>query len=90
MTVPKPPAELSLDDVRRLVDDEQAHIDEKLTAFDRFADGVRVETDAGWFLVRASGTEPLVRITAEARGEADADALFETTQDLVERVRDAA
>jgi phosphoglucosamine mutase len=48
-------------------------------------DGVRVETEAGWFLVRASGTEPLVRITAEARDEADADALFETAHELVER-----
>ena len=48
-------------------------------------DGIRVETDAGWFLVRASGTEPLVRITAEARDEADADALFETARGLVER-----
>lgn len=28
-------------------------------------DGVRVELDDGWFLVRASGTQPLVRITAE-------------------------
>ncbi|MFB6159831.1 MAG: phosphoglucosamine mutase [Haloferacaceae archaeon] len=35
-------------------------------------DGVRVERDDGWFLVRASGTQPLVRITAETR---DADAL---------------
>ncbi|TKX73794.1 phosphoglucosamine mutase [Halorubrum sp. GN11_10-6_MGM] len=51
-------------------------------------DGVRVETDAGWFLVRASGTEPLVRITAEARDEDDADALFETARDLVERADD--
>jgi len=51
-------------------------------------DGIRVETDAGWFLVRASGTEPLVRITAEAREAADADALFETAHDLVERGRD--
>ena len=52
-------------------------------------DGVRVETDAGWFLVRASGTEPLVRLTAEARSSDDADALFETARDLVERARDA-
>ncbi|MES3162014.1 MAG: phosphoglucosamine mutase [Halorubrum sp.] len=52
-------------------------------------DGIRVETGAGWFLVRASGTEPLVRITAEARDERDADALFETARDLVERGRDA-
>ncbi|GAB7010677.1 phosphoglucosamine mutase [Halorubrum trueperi] len=48
-------------------------------------DGIRVETAAGWFLVRASGTEPLVRLTAEARDETDAEALFETARDLVDR-----
>ncbi|OYR82752.1 hypothetical protein DJ72_08690, partial [Halorubrum distributum] len=48
-------------------------------------DGIRVGTDAGWFLVRASGTEPLVRITAEARDEGDAEGLFETARELVER-----
>jgi len=52
-------------------------------------DGIRVETDAGWFLVRASGTEPLARLTAEARDADDADALFETARDLVDRARDA-
>ncbi|QKG91325.1 phosphoglucosamine mutase [Halorubrum salinarum] len=53
-------------------------------------DGVRVETDAGWFLVRASGTEPLVRITAEARDEGDAEALFKTARDLIERAANDA
>jgi len=48
-------------------------------------DGVRVETETGWFLVRASGTEPLVRITAEARSENDAAELFETARDLIDR-----
>jgi len=52
-------------------------------------DGIRVETGAGWFLVRASGTEPLVRITAEARDETDADELFETARGLVDRASDA-
>ena len=51
-------------------------------------DGIRVETESGWFLVRASGTEPLVRITAEARDEADADALFETARNLIDRAAD--
>ena len=51
-------------------------------------DGVRVETDSGWFLVRASGTEPLIRLTAEAREAADADALLETTRELIDRARD--
>ena len=39
-------------------------------------DGVRVQTDAGWFLVRASGTQPLVRLTAEAREADDCDGLL--------------
>ncbi len=33
-------------------------------------DGVRVDLDGGWVLVRASGTEPKVRVTAEARESA--------------------
>ena len=51
-------------------------------------DGIRVETETGWFLVRASGTEPLVRITAEARDERDADELFETARELIDRAGD--
>jgi phosphoglucosamine mutase len=40
-------------------------------------DGVRVETDDGWFLVRASGTQPVVRVTAEAREESALEGLLE-------------
>ncbi|MFC7080025.1 phosphoglucosamine mutase [Halorussus caseinilyticus] len=47
-------------------------------------DGVRVGTDDGWFLVRASGTQPLVRVTAEARSEARTDELFAEARALVE------
>ncbi|MFC7228496.1 phosphoglucosamine mutase [Salinirubellus salinus] len=47
-------------------------------------DGVRIGTDDGWFLVRASGTQPMVRVTAEAREAERTDALFETARSLVE------
>ena len=47
-------------------------------------DGVRVETEDGWFLLRASGTQPLIRVTAEARSAADAESLFEDARALVD------
>jgi phosphoglucosamine mutase len=53
------------------------------------ADGVRVSTADGWFLVRASGTESLVRVTAEAREAERSDRLAATALDLVENTRTA-
>ncbi|PSQ35933.1 phosphoglucosamine mutase, partial [Halobacteriales archaeon QS_9_70_65] len=50
-------------------------------------DGVRVETADGWFLVRASGTQPLVRLTAEARDVDRAETLLAETRELVEKAR---
>ena len=47
-----------------------------------FLDGVTVETDQGWFNLRASNTEPLLRLNAEAP---DRDRL----RALTDRVRDA-
>jgi len=51
-------------------------------------DGVRVDHDDGWFLVRASGTQPLVRITAQADDEQRKAALFDTASELVEAAVD--
>jgi phosphomannomutase/phosphoglucomutase len=45
-------------------------------------DGVRLNRDDAWALVRASGTEPLVRIMVESRKEREA-------LDLLEEIRDA-
>ena len=50
-------------------------------------DGVRVATDDGWFLVRASGTQPLIRVTAEARDEDRAERLLGDAKELVESAR---
>jgi phosphoglucosamine mutase len=41
------------------------------------ADGFRLSFTDGWLLVRPSGTEPKIRITAEARTEARAKQLYE-------------
>lgn len=35
-------------------------------------DGIRVDLPDGWFLIRASGTQPLIRVTAEAESESRA------------------
>jgi phosphoglucosamine mutase len=51
-------------------------------------DGVRVDHGDGWTLVRASGTQPLVRVTAEARDPERADDLCAAATALVERSRD--
>ncbi len=66
----------AIDRIRRRLDGEYNRIDT--------TDGIRIETDSGWFLVRASGTEPVVRITADAPESAAADRLFERAQELVE------
>ncbi|WP_254839340.1 phosphoglucosamine mutase [Natronomonas marina] len=50
-------------------------------------DGVRVQTDDGWFLIRASGTQPLVRVTAEARDAGRAETLADEARTLVEAAR---
>jgi len=47
-------------------------------------DGVRVDLGDGWFLLRASGTQPLVRVTAEARDEERADAVFGEARDVLD------
>jgi len=47
-------------------------------------DGVKVMVDDGWFLVRGSNTEPIVRVVAETTSEATARALVD---DVMTRVR---
>lgn len=39
-------------------------------------DGVKVSLPDGWFLVRGSNTEPIIRVIAEAKTEADAKTIF--------------
>jgi phosphoglucosamine mutase len=48
-------------------------------------DGIRAEREGGWFLVRASGTEPKIRITAEGTTQERANALLEEALQMVRR-----
>ncbi len=47
-------------------------------------DGFRFEYDDGWVLVRPSGTEPLIRIYAEARSQSRAQALAGRFEDVLD------
>ncbi len=47
-------------------------------------DGVRLDTDDGWALVRPSGTEPKLRVTAEAHIEAEAERLMTLVGGIVD------
>jgi phosphoglucosamine mutase len=48
-------------------------------------DGVRLDFEDGWILVRRSGTEPKIRITAEARDAAMTKRLYEKASTIVKR-----
>ena len=52
-------------------------------------DGVRVETDEGWLLIRPSGTQSLIRVTAEGDSEEAAEALLAEGVEYVETAQEA-
>ncbi|HEY3028384.1 MAG TPA: phosphoglucosamine mutase [Pyrinomonadaceae bacterium] len=47
-------------------------------------DGVKVSLPNGWFLVRGSNTEPIIRVIAEAEREADARAIIASVYSQVQ------
>jgi len=49
-------------------------------------DGVRLQLEDGWVLIRPSGTEPIIRITVEAHVDERAKGLLETTKNFVQSV----
>jgi len=51
-------------------------------------DGIRINFKDGWILVRASGTEPKIRITAEAKSEETARQLYESAVRAIGECRD--
>lgn len=61
---------------------ESIDIDGKM----RSDDGIRVDEEDGWFLIRASGTEPIVRLTIEYTKK---EKLEERKTKLIEMIRSA-
>ncbi|MFC6989886.1 hypothetical protein ACFQJD_16450 [Haloplanus sp. GCM10025708] len=80
--------------------DDEAELDAMLGAAEQFAreadaeldttDGFRLDYGDAWVLVRPSGTEPKVRVYAEARERSRADSLATAVVDAVAAARDAA
>ena len=77
---------VDVDDKAGVMDRLSARVADRYDDVDTL-DGVRVGVDDGWFLLRASGTQPLVRVTAEARGDRRAEELFEEASALVAEAR---
>ncbi|MBI2851797.1 MAG: phosphoglucosamine mutase [Chloroflexi bacterium] len=53
-------------------------------------DGIRLAFNDGWLLVRPSGTEPKIRLTAEARSKEQARKLYDAALQIVEKCRSAS
>ncbi|MGV8085062.1 MAG: phosphoglucosamine mutase [Candidatus Bilamarchaeum sp.] len=51
----------------------------------RADDGIRVDEEDGWFLIRASGTEPIVRLTMEYREKKKLDARKESIEEIIKK-----
>jgi len=46
-------------------------------------DGLKLNLEEGWIHLRASNTEPILRVAVESRNEARADQLFAESMDLL-------
>jgi len=46
-------------------------------------DGIRIDSDAGWVHVRASNTEPIMRLIAEASDERTARSLIDEARRVI-------
>ncbi len=71
------------DRVKAMKDVEQGYRKAFGEAVVNRVDGLRFQLPEGWILIRASGTEPLIRLTAEGRDEKATTSLLERGRELV-------
>jgi phosphoglucosamine mutase len=67
--------------LEKTVDSTFPKIKEKLTM-----DGLHMTLENGWILIRASGTEPLIRVTVEAETLGEAKEIIEKGIKLVKKL----
>lgn len=51
-------------------------------------DGIRLEFDEGWILIRASGTEPLIRLTTECKDNKNLKKLMEKSVSIIKSIEE--
>jgi phosphoglucosamine mutase len=49
-------------------------------------DGIKLDFEDSWLLIRPSGTEPKIRVTAEARSEASVRQLYDSGVRVIKEV----
>ncbi len=49
-----------------------------------YTDGIRITAEEGWVLIRPSGTEPYIRITAEGKDRKSLDEIVKMSRELLE------
>ena len=52
-------------------------------------DGLRLEFPSSWMLIRASGTEPLIRVVSESTSQEQTDELISRGKELVQSLVEA-
>ena len=59
-----------------------SELEQRLTAMKPLSvsdvDGIKLNFEDGWLLIRASGTEPKIRVTAEAKSQARVHQLYDS------------